>query len=105
MEPLSSGPAKARDGLTTCGGSGRDSVSTGRGALLAACPWVRVGGGANLDRASRWNAGWRLMLRWFSRLPAYALNGISVSVGIGLVQLLAGVVATRSFAQAASMGA
>jgi uncharacterized membrane protein YccC len=45
------------------------------------------------------------MLAWFRRLPAYALNGMSVSLGIGLVQLLVGALATTAFTQAASTGA
>jgi hypothetical protein len=45
------------------------------------------------------------MLRWFRRWPAYALNGLSVSVGVGLVQLLAGALASAAFAQAATVGA
>lgn len=45
------------------------------------------------------------MLAWARRLPAYALNGISVSVGIGLVQLSVRAVASPGFAQAASIGA
>jgi uncharacterized membrane protein YccC len=45
------------------------------------------------------------MLAWARRLPAYALNGISVSLGIGLVQLVVGALASAAFAQAASIGA
>jgi uncharacterized membrane protein YccC len=45
------------------------------------------------------------MLAWARRLPAYALNGISVSLGIGLVQLVVGALASGAFAQAASIGA
>lgn len=45
------------------------------------------------------------MLAWARRLPAYALNGISVSLGIGLVQVVFGALASADFAQAASMGA
>jgi uncharacterized membrane protein YccC len=45
------------------------------------------------------------MLAWARRLPAHALNGISVSVGIGLVQLVFGALTSADFAQAASTGA
>jgi len=45
------------------------------------------------------------LIHWFRRLPAYALNGACVSIGVGLVQLIAGSVASKSFAQAASTGA
>lgn len=45
------------------------------------------------------------MFAWARRLPAYALNGISVSLGIGFVQLLVGALASAAFAQAASIGA
>jgi MFS family permease len=45
------------------------------------------------------------MLSWFRRWPAYAVNGLSVSVGVGLVQLLVGVFASAAFAQAATVGA
>jgi hypothetical protein len=45
------------------------------------------------------------MLAWARRLPAYALNGISVSLGIGLVQLVLGALASPAFTQAASIGA
>jgi uncharacterized membrane protein YccC len=45
------------------------------------------------------------MLAWARRLPAYALNGLSVSLGVGFVQLVFGVVASADFAQAASTGA
>ena len=45
------------------------------------------------------------MLGWFRRLPAYAVNGLCVSLGIGFVQLLVGAFASSGFAQAASTGA
>jgi uncharacterized membrane protein YccC len=45
------------------------------------------------------------MFAWARRLPAYALNGISVSLGVGLVQVLVGALASDTFAQAASIGA
>jgi hypothetical protein len=45
------------------------------------------------------------MLRWFRRLPAYALNGWSVSIGVGLVQVLGRALADAAFAQAATIGA
>lgn len=45
------------------------------------------------------------MLAWARRLPAYVLNGVSVSVGIGLVQLVFGAFTSAAFAQAASIGA
>jgi uncharacterized membrane protein YccC len=49
---------------------------------------------------SNWRAG-----KLFERMPAHALNGVSVALGVGLVQLLVGSVASTSFAQAASTGA
>jgi uncharacterized membrane protein YccC len=39
------------------------------------------------------------------RLPAHALNGVSVAAGVGLVQVLIGSVADASFTQSASIGA
>jgi uncharacterized membrane protein YccC len=45
------------------------------------------------------------MLGWARRLPAYALNGVSVSVGVALVQGLTSSFASAAFAQAASIGA
>jgi len=45
------------------------------------------------------------MLRWLRRWPAYALNGLSVSVGVGLVQVMVGAFASAAFAQAATVGA
>lgn len=45
------------------------------------------------------------MLRWVLRWPAYVVNGVTVAVGIALVQLLLGALVGPSFAQAASMGA
>lgn len=45
------------------------------------------------------------MLGWARRLPAYAINGASVSVGVGLVQLLSSAVTSAEHAQAASTGA
>lgn len=45
------------------------------------------------------------MLGWARRLPAYALNGVSVSVGVALVQGLTSWFASAAFAQAASIGA
>jgi uncharacterized membrane protein YccC len=45
------------------------------------------------------------MGRWFRRWPAYGLNGLSVSVGVGLVQVLVGAFASAAFAQAATVGA
>lgn len=45
------------------------------------------------------------MLRWLRRLPAYAVNGASVSVGIGAVQGVTLLCAGPAFARAASVGA
>lgn len=45
------------------------------------------------------------MLGWARRLPAHAVNGATVSVGIGLVQLVSSQLASPAFAQAASTGA
>jgi uncharacterized membrane protein YccC len=45
------------------------------------------------------------MLRRFRRWPAHALNGLSVSVGVGLVQVTAGAFASTDLAQAATVGA
>ncbi len=45
------------------------------------------------------------MLRWALRLPAYVVNGATVALGVGLVQLLLGHFASPAFAQSASMGA
>lgn len=45
------------------------------------------------------------MFAWARRLPAYVVNGISVSLGIGLVQVVVGGLASTDFAQAASIGA
>lgn len=45
------------------------------------------------------------MLGWARRLPAYALNGVSVSLGVGLVQLLSSTLVSAAHAQAASTGA
>lgn len=45
------------------------------------------------------------MFAWARRLPAYVLNGISVSLGVGIVQVVFGVLASAAFAQAASIGA
>ncbi|MFP5406992.1 MAG: hypothetical protein ACLGHY_11885, partial [Gammaproteobacteria bacterium] len=44
-------------------------------------------------------------LRWGHRLPAHIVNGITVAVGIGLVQLLFTSVANSHVAQLASIGA
>lgn len=43
--------------------------------------------------------------RWLLRLPAHVLNGASVSVGLGLVQVLVSLAADGELAQAASVGA
>ena len=45
------------------------------------------------------------MLAWARRLPAHALNGVTVSLGVGLVQLVSSHLATPEHAQAASTGA
>jgi uncharacterized membrane protein YccC len=45
------------------------------------------------------------MLGWFRRWPAHGLNGLSVSIGVGLVQVLVGAFASTDFAQAATVGA
>jgi uncharacterized membrane protein YccC len=45
------------------------------------------------------------MLGWFRRWPAYALNGVSVSVGVGLVQLSTRALSGAAFAQYATLGA
>ena len=44
------------------------------------------------------------MLAWLRRWPPHVLNGVSVTIGVGLVQILSGLVAP-AFAQAASIGA
>lgn len=43
--------------------------------------------------------------RWGRRLPAYAVNGISVAIGIGVIHLLFGALAGPAAAQLASSGA
>lgn len=45
------------------------------------------------------------MFRWVLRWPAYVINGVTVSIGVGLVQALAGAFTNPELAQAASIGA
>lgn len=45
------------------------------------------------------------MLRWALRWPAYVVNGVTVALGVGLVQVVLGALTSVAFAHAASMGA
>lgn len=45
------------------------------------------------------------MLGWVRRWPAYALNGVTVGAGVGLIQLSFGALTNAEVAQAASTGA
>lgn len=45
------------------------------------------------------------LLRWARRWPPYALSGLTVSLGVGLVQFTTGALASSAFSHAAGLGA